>query len=174
MTTPIYICITLDAFAIAQGSSPAPEQTDALIRIPDEQAHTIVTASGGVERQGTGGAVLRVTEGHAVRFFARSASNQFEDAVVLIDIRHARGDRVLDRFALMIEERTTIAPASATSVLPARTVQRQFQFCECDVVREGTECIDLIFAIYDRDERGQPRRLGRYRSEPRLTFRFTS
>ena len=129
----------------------------------------IVTANGPGKHQGGGELVVDAGAGNVVRVFARSASNQFEHAVLLVGVHHARGDKVLDRFELVTQDRPGIAAASATSALPARLVPQQFVFCECGVVGEGTETIGLVFAIYDRDDRGQPRLVGLYQWEPRLT-----
>jgi hypothetical protein len=170
----IYICITLDTDAVLARRPESGHDRDAPASVSHTDAYWTVTASGPGESQGTGDIVLDAEVGYVVRFFAKSASNQFDHAVVLMGIRHTRGDEVLDSVALVTQERLGIAPASAMTVLPARFVPQQFSFCEGSVAAGGTGGIELAFAVHDRDEHGQPRLVGRYQWESRITFHLHS
>ena len=170
----IYICITIDTDAVLARRPTSGHDRDAPASVPHADAYWTVTASGRGESQGTGDIALDAEVGDVVRFFAKSASNQFDHAVVLVGIRHARGDEVLDPVALVTQERLGIVPASAVTALPARFVPQRFAFCEGAVVAGGTAGIELAFAVHDRDDHGQPRLVGRYQWESRITFHLRS
>ena len=129
---------------------------------------------GGAESQGTRDITLEARAGDAVRVFAKSGSNNFEHAVLLQGIHHTGGDEVLGTFRLVAQERTGIAPASAKSALPAQLVRQHFSFCECDVVGEGAGSYSLVLTLYDRDEAGQPRFVGHYQWNARITVHLVS
>jgi len=79
-----------------------------------------------------------------------------------------QGDGLLEGITRQIVERTGIAPGP-TEIFPARFVKRQFHFCQCVVVADGTGSYDLVFALYDRSEEAQPRCVGHYRWAMLLT-----
>lgn len=172
-TRTIDIYVLLDMALVLQ-EAPGPEENAVTpTRLDHEQGYMLVTATGGVTNQGTGDVAFDARAGDVVRFFVTSGSNNFEQAVLLQDIRHAGGDEVLEGFECVTQQRTGIAPASVTSVLPARLVPRRFWFRQSEVAREGTGSYHLVFALYDRDEQGRPRFAGHYQWDPRLTVRFS-
>jgi len=130
----------------------------------------VVTASQEAENQGTENAVLKASEDDIIRFFISSGSNNFEQSVLLANVRHTGGDEILKDVTSQIVERVSIAPNSQTEVLPARLVQKQFRFCECVVASEGTGSYDLVFALYDHDEEAKSSLIGHYRWAMQLTF----
>ena len=134
-----------------------------------DQGHMVVTASHEVKNQGTGDVVFEAGAGDTLRFFISSGSNNFEQIVLLEDVRPTRGDKVLTGFTSQTLERIGIVPPSHTNVLPARLVQRWFRFCQCVVAGDGTGSYDLVFALYDRNEEGQPLLTGHYRWAIQLT-----
>jgi hypothetical protein len=133
------------------------------------QGYMIVTGARGATQQGTGDVAFDARAGETVRFFATSGSNNFEQSVYIQDIRQAGGEEVLVGFESVTEERMGLAPASATSVLPAQLVPQQFGFYQCETARGGSGSYQLVLALYTRDEDGQPRLAGLYPWEPRIT-----
>ncbi len=140
--------------------------------IAKDQAHMVVTASREVENQGTGDVTFEAGAGDTLRFFISSGSNNFEVAVLLVDVQGAGGDEILTSFTNQTLKQTVIAPQSLTDVLPARNIQKQFRFCQCVVNSEGTGIYDLVFALFDRNEDGQPQLIGHYRWAMQLTANF--
>jgi hypothetical protein len=169
-----YICITIDTEFALLNILTSRMDVNAPAILQRDQIHVFAVANLHLENQNTGEVALDIDTGDVVRVFAKSASNQFEHAVVLTGIQHVQGDAILERFELVTKKRTCVEPASPTSPLLVQFVQRQFVFCECDVIGEGISTIELTFAIYDRDEQGQPRFVGYCQWSPRLTFHFRS
>lgn len=161
----INIRVTIDTDPIprpAEGPGDATEPTS----IDQALGHMVVTASHGVENQGTGDVAFEARAGDVLRFFISSGSNNFEQGVLLEDICSTGGDEILTDCTSQIEERAGIVPQSPTDV---RLVQKQFQFYQCVVASHGTGSYDLVFALYDRDEEGQPSLTDHYRWAMQLT-----
>ncbi len=160
--------VTIDTDSISQ---PADRPGDVAnpMSIARDHGYMVVTASQGVENQGTGDVVFDADAGDTLRFFISSGANNFEQAVLLEEIRHASGDDILKDFKSQILEATVIAPHSQTDVLPARLVKKRFQFYHCIIANYGTGSYDLVFALYDRNEEGQPRLISHYRWAIQLT-----
>jgi hypothetical protein len=170
----IHVCVIVDTERVLEGVTQPPDPGAAPASIDESHAHLIVTENGPAEDQGTARAALAAGARDVIRVFASSASNQFEHAVLLVGIQQAQGDAALGRCDLVTQARAGIVPASATSALPARVVEQHFMFCDCSVEAEGTQRVQLAFAIYDRDDHGQPRFAGRYQWESQLTIQFRS
>jgi nematocidal protein AidA len=164
----INIRVTIDTDPIprpAEGPGDAADPTS----IDQDLGHMVVTASHGVENQGTGGVAFEARAGDVLRFFISSGSNNFEQGVLLEDIRHAGGGEILTNFKYQAVDQTTIVTQSPADVLPARLVQKQFQFYQCVAASHGTGSYDLVFALYDRNEEGQPSLTDHYRWAMQLT-----
>lgn len=169
----IDIRVIIDVDFTTRGS-PEPEQDAVTPTITgNAQGYMIVTAAGGATHQGTGDVAFDARAGDTVRFFATSGSNNFEQSVHIQDIRQAGGEEILVGFKSVAEERMGLAPASGTSVLPARLVPQRFWFYQCEAARGGSGSYQLVLALYTRDEDGQPRFAGLYQWEPRITIRET-
>jgi len=135
--------------------------------IAQEQGYIVVTASREIMSQGAGDIAFAADVGDTLRFFISSGSNNFEQPVLLEDIRHTEGDEILGDCAIQVVEREAIAPDS--DALSTHLFTRQFEFFECTVGGDGTGSYDLIFALYDQDEDAQPRLVSHYRWALRLT-----
>ena len=168
----LYACVVIDAAAVFEAAGAPIGDTAHPLPIASSQAFMAASAIGPDDTRGDGAVIRDARVGDILRIFAISASNQFEDAIVIACIGAAGGDPVVDRCELVTRERLTIAPASATAALPAQLVQQPFAFGSCRVIGEGVGKLHLEFAIYDRDDRGQPRFAGLYQWEPTLTLFF--
>lgn len=162
----INIRVTIDTDSLPRDS---PGDADNPTVIAQDQGYMVVTGSRQVEDQGTREAAFQAEAGDILHFFASSGSNNFEAAVVIGDIRYAEGDEILTGCSNQTLERTAIAFHSLAEALPARLVQKQFQLYRCVVADNGTGSYDLVFALYDRNEEGQPRLTGHYRWAMQLT-----
>ncbi len=117
---------------------------------------------------------LEVCAGDNVRFYAKSGSNNFEDAVLIESISPIDDGDTLQDFALVSAERNTVAPHDDDNIFPARFPQQKFWFWQCVVTTDGQPHCDVLLAVYDRDEQGRPRFVGHYRWGLQLTVTLTS
>ncbi|AFZ60783.1 hypothetical protein H6G54_05015 [Anabaena cylindrica FACHB-243] len=138
-----------------------------------DHEYMIVTSAAAVKNQDSGNITLVACVNDTVRFFATSGSKLFEQSVVIQDIRYSQGDNVLQDFKTVKTKRMQIVPASSKSVLPARSVLREFWQHECKVSCEGTGCYSLILALYVRDENGEPNFTGLYQWDAQITVYFS-
>ncbi len=163
----INIRVTIDTDSLPRDS---PGDADNPTSIAQDQGYMVVTGSRQVENQGTGDVVFQAEAGDSLHFFASSGSNNFEAAVVLGDIRYAEGNEILTRCSNQTQERAAVVPHSLTEALPAGLAQKQFRLYQCVVADNGTGIYDLVFALYERNEEGQPHLSGHYRWAMQLTL----
>lgn len=164
----IDVRVTIDTDSVpgpldASGDAANPTSID------QAQGTMVVPAGGGDRDPVTGDVVLKACPGDTLRFFLSSGSNNFDQAVLLEDVRLSAGDAILGDCDRQGEERAGIAPASQTEVLPARFIPRTFQFGQCQVSGQGTGTYALVFPIFHRDDEGQPYPIGHYRWVMKLT-----
>jgi hypothetical protein len=136
----------------------------------------LVTASSAAqtERAASNTVALEVGAGNIIRFYAKSGSNNFEDAVLIADIGPVGDGDVLQDFTIVEVERNTVAPRDYDHVFPARFPERDFWFWQCVVTTDGNLHCSVLLAAYDRDEQGRPSFAGYYRWSLRLTLKLTS
>ncbi|HEX3760678.1 MAG TPA: AidA/PixA family protein [Kofleriaceae bacterium] len=167
----INIHVVIDTELVLQDAPDSGQDRDSR-SVRHGHAHMVVRGAASENSQGAEEVAFDASPGTAVRFFLKSGSNNFEHVVLLRDIQHVQGDEVLDRFEPVTEDRIGIAPASATSVLPAQSLPHRFSFHRCEIAHAGTGTYRLTLDLWDRDASGQPRFAGHYRWDPRITVRF--
>ena len=168
----VHLHTALDTELVLE-SAPRSGDAGAPASICHDHAYMVVTGAAGATNQGPGDVAFDASPDAAVRFFVKSGSNNFEHAVLIRDLHHLGGDEVLQGFQFVAEEKSGIAPASATSVLPAQNVQQWFSFYQCDIAGEGTGSYCLVLELWDRDEGGQPRFAGHHHLHSRITVHFS-
>ena len=76
--------------------------------------------------QGTGDLSISALVGDTLRAFARSGSDNSEDAVLLYGLPRFSGDQVTSDFQYQNFEKTTMTPNSQTQPLPAKIADEGF------------------------------------------------
>lgn len=151
--------------------------TDAVLHGPSEggiapeQAWLVVAAGREVAGQGGAEPVFAAAPGESFRLFVDSESNNFENLVLLEDVRFAGGAEILSNISSGSQSRTVVVPASVAEALPAAFAERPFYFVQGEIAGEGVGSYDVAFAIFYRDETGQPRLQGHYQWAMTLTVR---
>lgn len=165
----IYIRAIIDVAGVLQDRADPLKAAETPMAVSFDSGQMTVTTTVGIADHATGDIAFSADAGDTVRFFAKSGSNNFEHAVLIEDIRHAADDEILEGFELAKQPRTAIVPAAEAGEQPAQPVEQEFWFWQCAVAREGAQRFNLILALYDRGEDGQPRFAGLYRWDLQLT-----
>jgi hypothetical protein len=164
----IEIRVTIDTTSLPQAQEDPGDAANPL-SIPQDSGFMVMTASAEVEMEGAGKIAFAANAGDTLHFFLSSGANNFEQPILLTDIRYTGGDEILRDCANRIEERTAILPGTLPPALATELPIRQFQFFQCVVDGEGTGSYDLVFALYEPAEGEPPRLVGQYRWAMRLT-----
>lgn len=116
---------------------------------------------------------LDLEAGATIRFFAKSGSNNFEEAALIEDIGPIDDDGVLQDFRLASAERSAVAPRDYSRIFPARFPEQEFWFWQCTAAADGEAYCSVLLAVFDRDEQGRPHLAGHYRWTVQLTVTMT-
>ncbi len=169
MSKTINVQITIDAVGVANAyPNPSKDQNN-----PTGIGHQygfMVATSNTMSGSGTGDLEFSANVGDTVRFFAVSASNNFEDSVLLYGITRYSGDNVFGPFSSLTFTKNGVSP-SGPSVLPAHIGSQQFWFYQSSVTNAGTEGYRIVFALYERDPNGNPTLFGYYQWDPTIQVR---
>jgi hypothetical protein len=173
-----YVAIVVDVTRLLASAADAEEGADAadaqaVKRVGPHSEFVLATTAAQTVRQASNRIAVEVSEGDTVRFYAKSGSNNFEDAALIEDMSPISDHDSLQGFALMKFERSTVAPNGSADVLPGRFSEQDFWFWQCVVTTDGEPHCNVLLAVYDRDEQGQPRLAGRYRWVLQLTVKLT-
>jgi len=152
----------------------APANAEAVRVIRPRSKLVLATTAAQTVQRASNKIAFDVAAGATVRFYAKSGSNNFEDAVLIEDISPIDDGGALQDFALANVERNTVAPRDYDSVFPARLPERDFWFWQCAVATDGDQHCSVLLAAFDRDEQGRPRLAGHYRWALQLTVTLTS
>lgn len=167
MSKTINVQITIDAQGIVNSySNPSQDQNS-----PTGIAHNfgfMVATSNTISGSGTGNLNFSAQVGDTVRFFGVSASNNFEDAILLYGINAFSGTQVFSSFSNLTFTKNGVSP-SGPSVLPAHIGSQQYWFYQSSVVQAGTEGYKVVFALYTRDSNGNPQLYGYFQWDPTIT-----
>lgn len=156
------------------GGASEAVQAEAVKVVSPRSGLVLATTAAQTERGASNRIALDACAGDAVRFYAKSGSNNFEDALVIEDISLIDGRDSLQGLALLNVRRSTVTPHDYASVFPARSSEQDFWFWQCVVTTGGEPHCSILLAVYDRDEQGRPRFAGHYRWGLRLTVKLTS
>jgi len=136
--------------------------------IDHNQGYMFVTGAVNAKNQGTADLEFTAKVGDFVCMYAASSSNNFDDAVLLYDIKRFRGDAVLNTFANNFFTRKIPMPSSSQSVLPARIANNEFWSFDARVQRVGKEDYYVSFALYTRSFDGSVALKGYYSWDPSI------
>lgn len=162
----INVLITIDTESV-RTSSPSKEQNNPT-GIGHNLGFMVATGTKVNSGQGTGDLSFTALVGDTVRVFATSGSDNFDSAVLLYGLPKFGGTQVLSQFSYKSFTKSTVVP-NPTSTLPAQIVDEVFWFFEADVIIKGTENYMVQFALYTRDDNGQPVLFGYYAWDPTIT-----
>lgn len=158
----------------ATGTDIQPANAEAVNVISPRSRLVLATSPRQAIRGASNTIALEVCAGDTVRFYAKSGSNNFEEAVLIESISPIDDGDTLQDFALVSAERNAVAPRDDDNIFPARFPQQEFWFWQCVVTTDGEPHCDVLLAVYDRDEQGRPHFVGHYRWGLQLTVTLTS
>lgn len=118
--------------------------------------------------QGTGDLDFSASVGDAVRMYALSTSNNFDDSILLYKINKFSGTEVFSTFRNYDYYKDTPVPGSEAEVLPEKTEKVHFWFHEASIRQAGTEDYKVTFALYKRNNSGKSELFGYYDWDPRI------
>jgi hypothetical protein len=170
----IYVAIVTDVVGLLASDPGAAVDAKAVKDVSSRSGFVVATTTAQTVRQASNNLALDVYAGDTIRFYAKSGSNNFEDAFLIEDMSPI-GDRdSLQGFTLLNVSRSTVTPNDYNSAFPARFSDRDFWFWQCVVAADGEQHCSVLLAVYDRDERGRPRFAGHYRWVLQLTAKLSS
>jgi hypothetical protein len=165
------IQITIDTDRLIQ-DIPNPSKN---IKSPTGISHIYqyMVVSGNEAISGQGGADLNFNAevGDAVRIHATSEYDNYDNPVLIYDIKRFQGDQVFSTFNSEILTKTTVEP-STPKVLPPTYAKEKFWFYQANVKNTGAEGFMIYFAMYVK-ERGNPnpQLFGYYYWDPTITVK---
>lgn len=163
----IYMRAVVDAAALpplGDAGATALSPTDVAI----DSGALILTSTAQAATPAGGPAALAAGIGDRLRFYAITGSNNFEDAVLINDIR-TLADRSISGFAPVRLQRTAVLPEAGAQAASIGTPEQDFWFWQGAVADHGIQDCSLVLALYRRDETGRPRFAGFYRWDLQLT-----
>ena len=168
MSKTINILIAIDTDAVkAIAPSQDPNKPTGIGHNMGYMVCTGTTINSG---QGTGDLSFTALVGDTVRAFATSGSDNFEDSVLLYGMPKFSGAQVFGPFYYQNFTKSSVAPNSVSTVLPAQIVDETFWFYQASVSIKGQEGFMVQFALYTRDPvTGQPVLKGYYAWDPTIT-----
>jgi hypothetical protein len=170
----IYLRAVIDTDALPQG--PEAAQVHAAPTAVDVEDNSLIltsTAPGpdgapGASDAAAGFAAISATAGDTLRFYAITGSNNFEDAVLIKEIRVHGGDRGIAALAPVCLQAQALLPGAGADPLSFGTAEQDFRFWQGTVADHGIQDCSLVLALYRRDEAGRPRFAGLYRWDLQL------
>ncbi|BDS13388.1 inclusion body family protein [Aureispira anguillae] len=167
MSKTINIQVTIDAVGVVNSyPNPSKDQHN-----PTGIGHNfgyMVATSNTISGSGTGDLNFSANVGDTVRFFGVSASDNFEDSILIYNITKYQGTNVFSEFHSQTFTKKGVSP-SGPEVLPAKIANQAFWFFEADVINAGTEGYRVVFALYTRDTNGYPTLYGYFQWDPTIT-----
>jgi hypothetical protein len=169
MSKTINILITIDTDAVKKNYPNASKNQASPTGIAHNLGYMVSTGTAINSGQGTGDLSIKALVGDTVRAFATSGSDNFEDAVLLFGMPRYAQDQVFGPFNYQNFTKSTVVPNSLTNVLPAKITEETFWFYQASVAMKGTEQYKVQFALYTRNDDGQPVLYGYYEWDPTIT-----
>lgn len=170
----IYVCATLDTDALP----PVAETSDvAHAPMPLTAGQITLTTTDHVPDTPVETLALDAERGDLLRFWATTGSYNFEDAVLITQVRHIGPATIVESFEQVKFSQVPITPQGVEAATddtgaptsPDDPAVQDFWFWQGRVAGDGSQDIALVLALYTRDADGQPRFAGLYRWEQALT-----
>jgi len=162
----IYLRAVVDAEALSRDHDAAAGRL-APIEVAPESAALILTSS--VQAATAGTAAIAAGIGDTLRFYAITGSNNFEDAVLINDIRRTGTDHSIAGFTPVCVQRDAVVPETGADPTSIDMAAQDFWFWQGTVADHGIQDCSLVLSLYRRDETGTPRFAGFYRWDLQLT-----
>ncbi|MBU2915696.1 MULTISPECIES: inclusion body family protein [Reichenbachiella] len=168
MNNIINVQITIDTDAIIRDFSTPSQDPNAPTGIGHQYEFMVVTDGASISGQGGADLNFRAQVGDNVRFHGTSASDNFENAILVYGIKRFGGDQVFSPFMSFTYTKNGVSP-SGFDVLPAHIGSEQFWFYEGRVITAGVENFQVVFALYTRGASGEPEVYGYFQWDPTVT-----
>lgn len=169
MSKTIEIQVVIDTEQILKKPGKASSDKNAPTPINYSNQYMIVT-DGAIKGQGSATLNFKANVGDIVRLHGSSASNNFENEVLIYDMVPIEGSaRVLEDLRSQTYTKSGVTPHSHDSVLPEAIVDRKYWFLQGSIANRGTEKYWIRFALYQRDQNGEPTLKGYYAWDPEIT-----
>jgi len=162
----IYLRAVVDTKTISRDHDAAAARL-VPIKVAPESAALILTSS--VRAATAGTAAVAAGIGDTLRFYAITGSNNFEDAVLINDIRRTGTYHSIAGFAPVCVQRDAVVPEPDADPTSIGTSAQDFWFWQGIVADHGIQDCSLVLSLYRRDETGAPRFAGFYRWDLQLT-----
>ena len=164
----IYLRAVVDPAALLH-SRTSPADALAPTDVDAASGQLIVTSPVQTSARAAGPVAFAADIGDTVRIYAITGSNNFEEAVLIKDIRRTGTDEPIEGFAPVELQRSAIVPGADAEMPSIDTADQSFWFWQGTVAGHGIQDCSLVLALYARDETGQPRFAGLYRWDLQLT-----
>lgn len=164
----INILITIDTDAVMKDYSSTSLDKNKPIGIAHKYGFMVATNAKINKGQGTGDLDFNANVGDCIRMYALSASNNFDDSVLMYKINKFGGVEVFNEFKNQDYYKNVIVPSDGNDVLPGKSEKMHFWFYEASVKNTGTEDYKVNFAIYKRDDSGEAKLHSYYSWDPRI------
>lgn len=132
-------------------------------------SYAFMVASGAtkIENQGSWSLKFKAVVGDGLRAFAASASDNFEDDVLIYGFKVSTpgAKKVTSEFSYESYNKSAVAGKLNT---PPHCEDRKFTFFEAKVIDTGTVTYNVNFALYTRNDNGTPELKGYYYWDPTI------
>lgn len=156
-----YISITFDTEGIINNYPEPSQNQDLPTPIASSFCYLIASMSSSAGN-GTDKLKLYLNIGSMIRIYGCSASNNFDDAALLYDISRSGGRRVFENFNPLTLMTDSLIPTRQAPLDTELVENVQFLFMESQVLEYGKETENISFALYKRNDLGQPALFGYY------------
>jgi hypothetical protein len=160
---PYYIQVTFDTEGIKKNHQNASQNSEKPTEIEGSFCYMVESSS---ILTGTSSNQLTLVKRGAqdtIRLYGASASNNFEDAIMIYSVVRESGGQPLKQYSPLFLKNTSIAP-SENDPLPSNMVpDTSFYFLESKAWFEGKKKHEVSFALYERDDVGKPSLYGYFK-----------
>ncbi|MDW3194904.1 MAG: inclusion body family protein [Cytophagales bacterium] len=167
MNNIIDVQVTIDTDTLIKDVPNPSKNPESPSQIGHQYAFMVVTDGAAISGQGGADLSFAAQVGDTVRFHGSSASNNFENAVLLYGMPRFGGSQVFSEFISYTFTKSGVSPSNP-AVLPAHVGSERFWFFQANVIQAGTENYQVRFAVYQRDDNGYPVLLGYYQWDPQI------
>jgi len=158
--------ITIDTDKVKK-DYPSPSRDSKLpTAVGPSYAYMVASGATKVENQGSWHLKFNAVVGDILRAFAASASDNFDDDVMIYGFKSNTPNVVVtSEFAYKSYKKSIVVGKPST---PPDCEDRKFSFFEAEVIDKGTVTYNVNFALYTRNDNGQPELKGYYYWDPTI------
>jgi len=163
----INIMITIDTDRLLKDYPHPSKDSNRPTGIAHNYGFMVATGTKVNSGQGTGDLNIQANVGDVVRVWAASASNNFDEAVLVYKLQRFSGEEVFNSFHCESFERNVPIPGG-DAVLPEVVKTDNFWFYGASIRKAGKEGYNVTFAVYTRGEDGSIKPYGYYSWDPEI------